>query len=142
MANTAATLHALLAERDEWKRLVIMVGEEIDHIKAAEAERDAARAEVARLQTALTEWREEPAGGISKAGIVFLHPERVAALVGAARCEEREACAEIAEWTRNRAEHAKQRARDDFHQSETDHQEGRWHASNDIEDAIRARPTP
>jgi hypothetical protein len=45
---------------------------------------------------ALTEWRDEPPGGISKGGVLYLSPERVAAQVEAARREEREACAEAA----------------------------------------------
>jgi hypothetical protein len=40
---------------------------------------------------ALTEWRDEPPGGISKGGVLYLSPERVAAQVEAARREEREA---------------------------------------------------
>jgi len=56
-------------------------------IKTAESERDRLRAEVA----ALTEWRDEPPGGISKGGVLYLSPERVAAQVEAARRDEREA---------------------------------------------------
>jgi hypothetical protein len=45
---------------------------------------------------ALTEWRDEPPGGISKGGVLYLSPERVAAQVEAARREEREAAAQTA----------------------------------------------
>lgn len=72
-----------------------------------------------------------------------LLPAEVAALVEAARDEatekERDACADIAEGTRDSTDTPLRRAREDFHRSEIDHQEGRWHASNDIAEAIRAR---
>jgi hypothetical protein len=49
---------------------------------------------------ALTEWRDEPPGGISKGGVLYLSPERVSALVEAAR---RGALDEAAEVCKKRA---------------------------------------
>jgi hypothetical protein len=50
---------------------------------------------VRSAREALTEWRDEPPGGISKGGVLYLSPERVAAQVEAARREAREACAAV-----------------------------------------------
>jgi alkanesulfonate monooxygenase SsuD/methylene tetrahydromethanopterin reductase-like flavin-dependent oxidoreductase (luciferase family) len=73
--DVSATIHSLVARAEK-----------------AEAERD-------RLREALIEWRDEPPGGISKGGVLYLSPERVAAQVEAARREgaakEREAIAQM-----------------------------------------------
>jgi hypothetical protein len=77
--NIAATLHALLIERDTYRRELQATSQQADMLMAA-----------------LTEWRDEPPGGISKGGVLYLSPERVAAQVEAARREEREANAAVA----------------------------------------------
>ena len=57
------------------------------HLLLAEVCRDAADElglvieERNRLKELIAEWKEEPVGGISKFGVVYLSPERVAAIV-------------------------------------------------------------
>ena len=60
--NIAATLHALLIERDTYRRELQATSQQADMLMAA-----------------LVEWRDEPPGGISKGGVLYLSPERVAA---------------------------------------------------------------
>jgi hypothetical protein len=54
----------------------------------------------------------------------------------------REAAARIAEYARLDTRVKICRANEDNHQSELNHQEGRWHAANDIEKDIRDLPIP
>jgi hypothetical protein len=83
---------------------------------------------------ALTEWRDEPPGGISKGGVLYLSPERVAAQVEAARRDEREACAAVAdEWAQAGRINAM------GSHEEILRAEGRQDAASDIAAAIRAR---
>jgi hypothetical protein len=60
--NIAATLHALLIERDTYRRELQATSQQADMLMAA-----------------LDEWRDEPPGGIIKGGVLYLSPERVAA---------------------------------------------------------------
>ena len=88
-----------LGHPEHFQKQVIVPEVAADHLfrtaatlRALLAERDAAR-------EALAEWKDEPPGGISKGGVLYLSPERVAALLDAERREgeakEREACAEV-----------------------------------------------
>jgi hypothetical protein len=60
--SIAATLHALLIERDTYRRELQATSQQADMLMAA-----------------LDEWRDEPPGGFSKGGVLYLSPERVAA---------------------------------------------------------------
>ena len=64
-------------------------GTPVDWIQNAAVE---AAAEIERLRVELTEWREEPFGGLLRAGVLFSSPERVEAAKAQAR---REAANEI-----------------------------------------------
>ena len=59
--------------------------------------------------------------------------------VAAAVKAEREACAMICEDIMEHTRTPLRRAKEDAHDSEINHQEGRWHAANDAMRAIRAR---
>ena len=60
---------------------------------AISAAMEEAADEITRLRLELKEWREEPFGGLVRAGVLFLSPERVEAAKAQARREGIEAAA-------------------------------------------------
>lgn len=93
-------------------------------LDAAERERDEARSQ---LSDVLAE---------NDALRFTLNNARLSDATGYARCVRDAAL--IAETHRADAEHHMRRAKEDCHSSEEQHQSGRWHASNDIEEDILA----